>query len=508
MSSTNNPENLVPQSAGLTTMAAQAAQGSALAGPVPAEPTEVYDVVVVGGGPAGENVAQYATQGTGLTVALVEGELLGGECAYYACMPSKALLRPLEVAAASRNLPGLTAAQPSANGLLERRDQWTSRYDDAGQLRWAQSLGIEVLRGWGRLVGERRVAVSGPAGVRLVEARHAVVLATGSRPVVPPPLRDVAAWDSRDVTAVKDVPERLVIVGGGVVACEAATWMTALGSKVTMVVRGGRLLATSEPFASQLVEKALTDLGVRVVTGLQVESCTRDEVAPAPELGRIHGGPLRVQGGGGVLEADEVLVATGRRPALEGLGLESVGLTAQDVTSGNLPQWLHAVGDASGRDPLTHMGKYQARVIGERIAALAAGRTPEEVPEVVPVPRVVFTDPQVAASGLTEAQARAQGLDVVTATVPYTSAAGAALLRDDAHGQAMLVVDRASRTLVGATFVGPEAGEMIHAATIAIVGRVPVELLRHAVPAYPTASEIWLRLVESLPAELLHPAQD
>ena len=471
--------------------------------------TASYDVVVIGGGPAGENAAQYAIEGTGMSAAIVEGELLGGECSYYACMPSKALLRPLEVAATSRGLPGLRPAEVSVPDLLERRDQWTSHYDDAGQVRWAQGAGIAVLRGWGRLAGERLVAVEGPGGEQLIEARQAVVLATGSRPVVPAALSGVRAWDSRDVTGVREVPERLVIVGGGVVACEAATWMSALGSQVTMLVRGPRLLSASEPFASQIVAEALEGLGVRVVTGAQVRSCERPQVADAAQagLGRLHGGPVSVDTGQEVMEADEVLVATGRRPVLEGIGLESVGLSPDDVTGGRLPQWLYAVGDASGGALLTHMGKYQARVIGERIADRAAGREVEEVPEMVPVPRVVFTDPQVASSGLTEAQARQAGLDVVCASVAYTSAAGAALLRDDAHGQAQLVVDRARRTLVGATFVGPEAGELIHAATIAITAGVPVERLRHAVPAYPTASEIWLRLIESLPAEVLRPGR-
>lgn len=508
--STSKPTARGAAPAAQTTQAAEASRRASATGEPGATPPghspQVYDVVVIGGGPAGENAAQYAIQGTDMTAAIVEGELLGGECSYFACMPSKALLRPLEVAAASRSLPGLRPAELDVPALLARRDAWSSHYDDAGQVRWAQGAGIAVMRGWGRLDGERRIVVGGPEGERVLEARQAVVLATGSRPALPGPLGQVAPWDSRDVTAVREVPERLLIVGGGVVACEAATWMSALGSEVTMLVRR-RLLSTSEPFASQIVAESLAEAGVRVVTGAQVSDCTRPQVEAEPVLGRLHGGPVSVTCGQEVYEADEILVATGRRPLLEGIGLESVGLSAEDVASGRLPQWLYVVGDASTGAPLTHMGKYQARVAGERIAALAAGRTPQEAPETVPVPRVVFTDPQVAATGLTEAQARDAGLEVVTAELGYTSAAGAALLRDDARGQAKLVVDRAARTVVGATFVGPETGELIHAATIAIVGQVPVERLRHAVPAFPTASEIWLRLIESLPTEVLRLAQ-
>ncbi len=484
-----------------------AAPGSRLAGSRDSHDVhDVYDVVVIGAGPAGENVAQYAIRRSGLSAVLVEGGLVGGECSYYACMPSKALLRPLEVAAATAHLTGLEPARVSVSGLLRRRDKWVSQYDDAGQVFWAASAGIDVIRGWARLNGERRVAVSTPEGNRLLEARHAVVLATGSQPVVPLELQGVHAWGSRDVTAMHEVPGRLIIVGGGAVACEAATWMSALGSKVTMLVRGSRPLSGFEPFASQIVADSLTERGVRILTGARVTSCERTEASDRG-LGLIHGGAVRVVCDQDVLEADEILVSTGRRPSLGGVGLDVVGLTAEDVVGGRCPEWLYAVGDASGQTALTHMGKYQARIVGEGIAAHAAGRAPEAVPAGIPVPQVVFTDPQAAATGLTQAQARDAGMNIITARVAYISSAGAALLRDDADGEAGLVVDRATRTIVGATFVGPEAGELIHAATIAITAKIPVPLLRHAVPAYPTASEIWLRLIESLPADILHPDQ-
>jgi len=454
---------------------------------------EVFDVVVLGAGPAGENIAQYATQHSNLTAALIERELVGGECSYYACMPSKALLRPLEIAATAAHIGGLKAPTLDIRALLARRDEWVSSYDDSGQVEWADGAGLAVLRGTGRLAGERRVELTTSEGTRIIEARHAVVIATGSEPTVPPVFAGSLPWGSRDATGVDEVPDRLVIVGGGVVSCEAAVWMTALGSAVTLLVRGDRLLNRVEPFASEIVLKALKDM---------VIGCQRD--APKDTgLGRVHGGPVIVSTSQGDITADEVLVAAGRKPRLDAVGLETVGLNADKALAGDVPSWLVLVGDSSGEAPLTHWGKYRARVLGEQIAAEATGGTKPFVPHDVPVPQVVFTDPQVASVGLTEAEARAAHIDVEVTHVPWSAASGAALLRDDVEGGAQLVIDRAKRVVVGATFVGPEAGELLHSATIAITGRVPIEVLRHAVPSYPTASELWLRLIEQLPVELL-----
>lgn len=464
------------------------------------------DVIVIGAGPVGENVAQYAVEG-GLSAVLVEHELLGGECSYYACMPSKALLRPLEVTAAAQNLPGVQGAATDVPGLLARRDDFVSHYDDASQVSWAEGAGVEVVRGHGELAGERLVRVRGEGGDRLIEARRAVVLATGSAATIPGIYEGLGAWTSRDATGVREVPQRLAIVGGGVVACEAAAWMAGLGSQVTMLVRGSSLLAGQEPFAGEHVADGLRAVGVEIRFGTEARSASRPEVRDTG-LGRIHGGPVTLEldapgsDGQTQFEADEVLVAAGRRPSLEAVGLDSVGMSADDVLEHRLPGWLHAVGDASGPATLTHGGKHDARVLGSRLAAEAGAPAEHPAPDQVPVPQVVFTDPQVAAVGRTEAEAREQGLDVVVARVPYGSAAGTALLRDDVDGTAQLVVDRAAGLVVGATFVGPEAAELLHAATIAIVGRVPVHLLRHATPAFPTASELWLPLLEQLPREL------
>lgn len=458
-----------------------------------------YDLIVIGAGAVGENVADYATRG-GLRVALVESELVGGECSYWACMPSKALLRSGAALRAAKAVPGAAEAVTGdldVAAVLRRRDSFTSDWDDASQVQWVESTGIDLIRGHATITGVKEVTV----GDVVHTARHAVVVATGSTAVVPdvPGLREASPWTSREATSAKEVPQSLVVVGGGVVAVEMATAYRSFGTVVTLVARSG-LLGGMEPFAGEIVGDSLRDSGVDVRTGVSPERVTRTE----------HGTVEVVLDDGTTVVADEVLVATGRSPRTGDLGLDSVGVATEgplevdDTMLVHGTDWLYGVGDVNGRALLTHQGKYQARAAGEVIAARAKGEAPQTQPwgahvataDDAAVPQVTFSDPEVASVGLTAEAARQRGVDVRTVDYDMASVAGSALRSDSYRGQARLVVDRARGVVVGATFVGPEVSELLQSATIAVVGEVPVERLWHAVPAYPTVSEVWLRLLE------------
>lgn len=353
-----------------------------------------YDVVVIGAGPVGENVADRA-RAAGLTTAVVESELVGGECSYWACMPSKALLRPVVARADARRVPGLSAAVQGpldVGAVLAKRDEETSHWKDDGQVAWLESVGADVYRGTGRLTGPREVTVTAPDGTEhRLTARHAVAVCTGTRAVVPalPGIEEARPWTSREATSAKEAPGRLVVVGGGVVGVEMATAWQALGSQVTLLIRGGGLLPRMEPFAGELVADALTEAGATIRTGVSVTAVHR----PAPD------GPVTVElDDGGRVEADEILFATGRAPRTDDLGLETVGLepgswlTVDDSCLVEGTDWLYAVGDVNHRALLTHQGKYQARIAGAAIAA-RAGETPWTPPPGAPTPPPPTTRP-------------------------------------------------------------------------------------------------------------------
>jgi dihydrolipoamide dehydrogenase len=458
-----------------------------------------YDLIVIGGGPVGENVADYARK-RGVSVAIIESELVGGECSYWACMPSKALLRSGHAIRAARRLAGARDAITrtiDASAVLARRTAFTDHWKDDGQVSWLESAGIALIRGHGRITGRGRVRV----GDRTYSA-HAVAVTTGSIPLLPPisGLADASPWGTREATSTDSIPPRLIIIGGGVAGTELAFAFSSLGSRVTLLSRTG-LLDREEPFAGVHVTAALADDGVEVRTGVSPTSVVRDAdgtVTVALDDGTVFG-------------AEEIMVATGRRPHTADVGLETIGLSpgaALEVDDTMLVEgtdWLYAVGDANGRALLTHQGKYQARAAGEAIAARLQGTEVRDElwgqhvasADHAAVPRVVFSDPEVAAVGLTERSARESGIRVRAVEYDMGWVSGAKLHADHYAGRAKLVIDENRHVIVGATFVGQDAAELLHAATIAIVGGVSVDRLWHAVPAYPTISEVWLRLLET-----------
>jgi dihydrolipoamide dehydrogenase len=478
-------------------------------------PESSFDVIVIGAGPTGENVADRAVK-AGLSAAIVESRLVGGECSYYACIPSKALLRSSAALEAARRVDGAKQAvsgQVDASAVFARRTRFTSNWHDDGQVEWLKNAGVTLLRGHGRIAGERVIEVRANDGaITRFTARQAVAICTGTAPALPPipGLAEASPWTNREATRADGVPPRLAVVGGGPVACELAQAWRSLGAKeVTILARGDRLLERMEPFVGDEIATVFRAIGISVHTEVNVTRVHRTSPASPVQIWFEH-----PKTGPASMEADEILVAAGRTPNTRDIGLDSIHLKPGDwlevddtcrvksIAAG----WLYAAGDVNHRALLTHMGKYQARACGDAIGARAKGELKESprpwsrwsaTADHAAVPQVLFTDPAAAAAGLTEAQARQAGLRIRAVEYDISHITGARLVADGYQGHAKMIVDQDRRVIVGATLVGQDAGELIHAFTVAIVGEIPLDRLWHAVPCFPTTSEIWLRLLES-----------
>ncbi len=445
-----------------------------------------FDVVVIGAGPSGE-VAAGRLADAGLHVALCERDLVGGECSFYACMPSKALVRPQELIGEVGRVPGVELAsdEPAPEKVLARRDEVIHDLDDSGMLPWLDDRGIELFRAEARLAGERRVI----AGDDVLTARKAVIVATGTTASLPPipGLAEADPWTNRVATTAHEVPESLIVIGGGPVGCELSQAWHSLGAAVVLLEAAPRLVPGEEEFASEEVKEALADAGIDVRTSAKIANA-------AGEDGRVH----VTFDDGETIEAERLMVAAGRRPNSAGIGLETVGLKegewieVDDQLRVSGHDWLYAIGDINKRSLLTHSGKYQARVACETIL----GRNAKATSDLGGPPRVTFTDPQIAAVGLTSEKAREEGLTIEAVDVATSGNAGASFHGRDTPGTSRLVIDKDREVVVGATFVGYQTAELLHSATIAIAGEVPMERLVEAIPAFPTRTEIWLRLLE------------
>jgi pyruvate/2-oxoglutarate dehydrogenase complex dihydrolipoamide dehydrogenase (E3) component len=480
-----------------------------------------FDVIVLGGGVGGVAAVRKLAS-VGLSVALVEDRLVGGECHYWGCNPSKTLLRPIAVFNLAKAVPGVREAI-SDDGLdvaavFAKRDVLIEHLSDQDRTASLQQAGVAVFHGFGRLSGQQTVRVAyspGDTTEAILTARHAVVIATGTRPNVPEisGLAHARPWTNRDLTTMTKVPPRALVVGGGPVGVEFSTILSGLGSAVTLLVRENTLLSDCEPEARELVAQSLRSKGVSIHFETELSAVSR----------AVAGGPVTATFRGRMIEVDEVVLAAGRRTNTDNIGLESIGLPGGGFVAVNdhlqavgvTGDWLYALGDTTGRARLSHISTYHGRLVAEIIAARAAGRELSEdeltARDAGSLAQVINTEPQVAWAGRTESQARAEGFVVRTLTASYPGTLSFLnLFKDGFQGWAKLVINTETNTLLGATFVGPEFSELVQAATLAIVAQVPVSLLRHAVAPHPTVNQVWDLLVaqeSELPSLLKNEAQ-
>jgi len=447
---------------------------------------EKFDVIILGMGPGGEVVAGRLLK-AGKKVAVVEQELLGGECAYWACIPSKTLLRPPEIKGEATRAFGTGTPELYVEDLFDYRDYIIRYLDDSGEVEGYEEMGARVVKGEGRLVGQGRVEVNGET----LEADH-VVVATGSTQNMLPieGIEDVTVWTNREATTTREVPERAVIVGGGANGVETSQWLSRLGCSVTLVQSPDTLVNREDPQVGELIQGFLEEEGIRVRVGRRAEKARKDG----------DGSAIITLDDGEEIPTDVLIITAGRTPRVEGIGLESVGIEANkkglpvdDHCRVEGTPGLWALGDVTGILLFTHVAQYQGRIVAANI--LGGDRKADYSG----VPRVVFSDPEVAATGLTEEQAREQGIEVASVNLDMAaSIARPVTYEREPRGNLGLVVDRDERVLVGAWAVAPQAGEWIHQACLAVKARMSVDILLDSVFQFPTFSQGYLAALEKM----------
>ena len=471
--------------------------------------SDSYDVICIGSGWAGHITAVRIAQ-AGMTAVIVEEELFGGDCPFWACVPSKALLRPEEALDEAKRVGGArektdASGGPDVEAVFRRRDGWTKGWQDGAVIQNAfEGTGVQLVRGHGTIVGVKKLTVENSNGEsRTLEANYAIVICTGSEPIIPdiPGLAEAKPWTPREAMSASEVPQELVVLGAGGVGCETVNIYTSVGGKVSLISSTAEILPRMDPEAGAIVRQSFTKQGVDVHLSTKVTSVRREtDKTLTVELN-----------GKDKIKATEIFAAAGRRARTEGMGLEKFSV---EVHKGRIVvddslciaavpgRWLYAAGDVNARAPLSHMAKYHGRVVANAILATKnkaqiEGSVYTATADHYAIPQVVFTRPSVASVGLTKRAAQAAGKKVKEIVAPVKTMG--ANLRTDGYedGWAQWIVDEESGKLVGATFVGEEVADLLHASTVAIVGGLTLDRLAHAVPSFPTMSEVYLNLIEA-----------